>query len=361
MAGQRGGQSRTRRRVALATTVAAVSLAAALAPARSPRRRRTRRSSGPIPGGAASALEPRNVVEVLLSNRAEVDRLIATGVDLTEHLEAGAGGITVQAVLTPSEEARLRAEGFRISDTVQTQAEANAIMREREQAIDRLERTEQRTADLATAQQATDEVRVARADYFTSLGGQFLSVEAKSSDLDAATLTVSWDSGPGTEIGSGGSAELEPFVDADAYLYHRGQIEIDERPSMVEVTSSERRQRHRRGRGVAAARRRPRPGAVLQGLRRPLHGPDRAAAADRLAGGGVPAPRGDHRAPEPDQRLPPSRAGDPRLGGHRGRRGVGGRRHLTRLGPRGRKRPLDRARPTRTSPTRSSRSSRTAT
>ncbi len=238
MAGQRGGRSRTRRRVALATTVAAVTLTGALAPAALTAQAPDPALQQAVPGGAAAAVEPRNVVEVVLSSRAEVDRLIATGVDLTEHLEASAGGIAVQAVLTPSEEARLRAEGFRISGTVQTQAEANAIMRERKRAIGQLERKEQRTADLATAQQATDEVRVARADYFTSLGGQFLSVEAKSSDLDAATLTVSWDSGPGTEIGSGGSAELEPFIDADAYLYHRGQIEIDEHPSMVEVTSS---------------------------------------------------------------------------------------------------------------------------
>jgi hypothetical protein len=191
-----------------------------------------------VPGGVAAQPAPRNVVEIVVADRAELDRLIATGVDLTEHVESAQGGIVTQVVITPSEEANLRAAGFQIGRTVQSQAETDAVLRERERAIDRLERAEQRIEDTAPAQAAADTVRIARADYFTSLGDQFLSVEAKSSDLDAATLTVSWDSGPGTPMGSGGSAELEPFVDADVYLYHRGQNEVTVRPSHVEVTSS---------------------------------------------------------------------------------------------------------------------------
>jgi hypothetical protein len=236
MAGQHGGRSRAR--VVLATAVATLVMAGAMAPAVL-----TAETSGPaaqraVPGGAAAAVEPRSVVEVVVGNRAELDRLIATGVDLTEHIERRQGGVAIQAVLTPTEEAGLRASGFRLGRTVQTQADTSAILRQRERKIERLQRAELRTKRLATAQQQTDEVRIARADYFTSLGEQFLSVEAKSSELQTATLTVSWDSGPGTPMGSGGSAELEPFVDADVYLYHREQIEIDERPTMVEVTSS---------------------------------------------------------------------------------------------------------------------------
>jgi Zinc carboxypeptidase/Chitobiase/beta-hexosaminidase C-terminal domain len=234
MDGSRGLVSRRTRKGAIATAIAlfvtGVGLVAA-APGG------TAAPTEP-PGGAAAALEPRNVVEVAVHDRAELDRLVATGVDLTEHLEARGGATVVQAVLTAAEEARLAASGFELGRTVQTQAQADAIMRQRERKVERLERTEARTAALATAQQEIDAVRIARADYFTSLGEQFLSVEAKSSDLDAATLTVSWDSGPGTPMGSGGSAELEPFVDADVYLYHRGQFAIDERPATIEVTSS---------------------------------------------------------------------------------------------------------------------------
>jgi hypothetical protein len=224
--------------VVLATAVAMIVVVGGLAPAVL-----TAQTAGPaaqraVPGGAAAAVEPRSVVEVVVANRAELDRLIATGVDVTEHVERAPAGVVTQVVVTAAEQAGLAAQGFDIGQTVQTQAETNVLLRERARAIARLHRIEDRTADLATAQQQTDEVRIARADYFTSLGEQFLSVEAKSSELEAATLTVSWDSGPGTPIGSGGSAELEPFIDADVYLYHREQIEIDERPTMVEVTSS---------------------------------------------------------------------------------------------------------------------------
>jgi len=234
MTGPRGVVSRSTRRGVVAGAVAVLIVGVSLV-ASAPGG--TVAPTAP-PGGAAAKLKPRNVVEIEIQNRAELDRLIATGVDLTEHLESKAGVTVVQAVLTPGDEARLRSSGFEVGRTVQTQAEANAIRRQRERKLDRLERTEARTAALSTAQQQTDEVRIARADYFTSVGEQFLSVEAKSSNLEAATLTVSWDSGPGTPIGSGGSAELDPFVDADVYLYHREQIEIDGRPSTIEVTSS---------------------------------------------------------------------------------------------------------------------------
>ena len=238
MAGSSGGRSRARRRVALATTVTALVMAGAVAPAAFTAQTAAPTAKAVPAGGAASVLEPRNVVEVVVGDRAELERLIATGVDLTEQVDRAPSGVVTQVVVTPAEEAGLRAQGFQVGSTVQTQAETNAVVRERTRAIARVHRIEDRTADLATAQQATDEVRIARADYFTSLGEQFLSVEAKSSDLEAATLTVSWDSGPGTPVGSGGSAELDPFVDADAYLYHRGQFEIDEHPATIEVTSS---------------------------------------------------------------------------------------------------------------------------
>jgi Zinc carboxypeptidase/Chitobiase/beta-hexosaminidase C-terminal domain len=228
MFGHRGGRPRTRLRGALATTAGILILTGAAAgPA-----------AAAVPGGAGAKLKPSNVVEVVVDGRRELDRLVGTGADLTEHLSTRRGKIVVQAVLTSREAAGLRARGFRIGRTVQTQAHTESVLRQRKRTIARLRRSERRTARTASAAAATDAVRIARADYFTSLGGQFISVEAKSSELDAATLTVSWDSGPGTPMGSGGSATLEPFVDADVYLYHRGQFEVTGRPSRVEVTSS---------------------------------------------------------------------------------------------------------------------------
>jgi Zinc carboxypeptidase/Chitobiase/beta-hexosaminidase C-terminal domain len=247
MAGPRGGGPRALRRVMLAGAVAALTVAGTLGPgalagtASTASSGASAASAKPIkgvPGGPAARPEPHAIVEVVVDDRAELDRLVGTGVDLTEHIEAENGSTVTQAVVTPSEEADLRESGFEIGRTVQSQSDTNAVLRERDRAISRLERAERRTARLAAPAAATDEVRIARADYFTSLGEQFLSVEAKSSELDAATLTVRWDSGPGTPMGSGGSAELEPFVDADVYLYHRGENVVDARPSRIEVTSS---------------------------------------------------------------------------------------------------------------------------
>jgi hypothetical protein len=56
--------------------------------------------------------------------------------------------------------------------------------------------------------------------------GVGIDVEAKSSDGSAADLTIEWDAGPGTDIGDGGTAQLNDFVDAGQYLYHRGQFEL---------------------------------------------------------------------------------------------------------------------------------------
>jgi hypothetical protein len=194
--------------------------------------------AAPPPGGAASVVKPSKVVEITVKNRRQLDRLVGTGVDLTEHLRTRRGRIVTQAVVTASEAASLRARGFRVGRTVQTEAAAEAALRHRRRSIARLKQAERRIAGAARAAQVGDTVRIARADYFTSLGGQFISVEAKSSDLESATLTVSWDSGPGTPMGSGGTATLEPFVDADVYLYHRGQFPVTGQPARVEVTSS---------------------------------------------------------------------------------------------------------------------------
>ena len=54
---------------------------------------------------------------------------------------------------------------------------------------------------------AADEVAVQRADYVIDAGGTFLSVEARA-DSAATALTLEWDSGPATAMGSGGSAPM---------------------------------------------------------------------------------------------------------------------------------------------------------
>src|SRR5690606_5856486 len=100
----------------------------------------------------------------------------------------------------------------------------------------------QANADFAAATAFPPEegdVKVIRADYYTSGSNQILSVEAKwtQGQTSSATLLVERDSGPGTEIGSGGTQTISRFVDAGVYLYHRGAAQVSTRPEHIRVTS----------------------------------------------------------------------------------------------------------------------------
>ena len=59
-----------------------------------------------------------------------------------------------------------------------------------------------------------------------------------STTSSSPTLTLSWDSGPGTEIGSGGTIAMSRFVDAGVYMFNFRQVEVTTRPSRVRITSS---------------------------------------------------------------------------------------------------------------------------
>lgn len=179
--------------------------------------------------------EAAALVEVHLADRAALDRLITTGTDLAEKVAANDAGITVYAVLTPSQAQDLRQQGFTIGRTVETEANWAAAVAEREATIQAKRRGE---GYQTLAVSPNGAVKLLRADYFTSSQGRFLSVEAKSSAGPGDTLTLRWDSGPGTPMGSGGSISLLPFVDADVYLYHRRQVAVSARPQLVEVAST---------------------------------------------------------------------------------------------------------------------------
>jgi hypothetical protein len=83
------------------------------------------------------------------------------------------------------------------------------------------------------------DVVIIRADYYTSLDGAFLSVEAKWAEGQTSTeaLHVDRDSGPGTAFGSSGTQTLSRFVDAGVYLYHRGIAEVSVRPDRIRIIS----------------------------------------------------------------------------------------------------------------------------
>ena len=179
--------------------------------------------------------EPVSVVEIQVSDRAELDRLVNTAADVTEHVEVRDGDKYVQIVTTDSELALLRAQGFQIGRTVDTETQMKARQRGAERQL-------RAAADFDGIEQNVAEgehIKILRADHFTNLATQrFISIEAKTDAGATDALTVRWDSGPGTEMGSGGSTTLDPFVDAGKYLYHRRQISVAARPDKVEVVSS---------------------------------------------------------------------------------------------------------------------------
>ena len=196
----------------------------------------------PAPEPFADATEEVSVVEVHLAGSDELDRLVGTGVDLDHNVDRTAEGIVAHAVVTPSEAAALEADGFRLGAVVFGPDDSMARVAEREATIaEHVAENEEFAAAAASEGTPVDvsDVRIIRADYFTSFGEQFLSVEAKwangqTSDED---LTVERDSGRGTAFGSGGTDDIGRFVDAGVYLYHRGQDEVDVRPHRIRIVS----------------------------------------------------------------------------------------------------------------------------
>ncbi|WP_438854934.1 M14 family metallopeptidase [Agromyces sp. M3QZ16-3] len=185
----------------------------------------------PVAGGPDDP-DAVSIVTLTMADGDLLGAVVSGGYDLDHDVARTADGFAVTGIVTNAQIAELEAMGVGVqvvADEAQIEATRAARMAERDAAIDAAAETEAE-ADLLT----TDEVVIARADYFTSTDDtEFLSVEAKSSDADAADLTVEWDAGPGTAIGDGGSATMEAFVDAGEYLYHRVQVELSNRAALV--------------------------------------------------------------------------------------------------------------------------------
>lgn len=183
-----------------------------------------------LPSTTASAQSPEadvpDVAVLRIPDRATLDEVVDLGVDLDHDVEEVGSGLEVTGIVWPEEVAALEALGVDVSIAVtgeELEERRADLMDERAETIAAAEAT---AAEVGIA--AIDTVVIARADRFTSLGDQYLSVEAKSTDEQAAGLTVEWDAGEGTEIGDGGTASLGAFVDAGEYQYHRGQFNLSE-------------------------------------------------------------------------------------------------------------------------------------
>nr|WP_062341577.1 M14 family zinc carboxypeptidase [Herbidospora sakaeratensis] len=173
------------------------------------------------------------LIRIVVPDQAAVDRLNDMGVDLAEYKKPTDEGLEIHAVLSPEEAQALRDQGYDLRGTISDQSDVAENQAQRRQALARIAAAE--AAD-------SDKLTVLRSEWFTNTGNQrFLSVEVKSSAVDAETvLTVSWDNGPGTEPGSGGTATMSRFTDAGQYMYHRfnSPLPINTAPSKVTITSN---------------------------------------------------------------------------------------------------------------------------
>ncbi|MFB8385741.1 M14 family zinc carboxypeptidase [Microbacterium sp. NPDC055910] len=180
-----------------------------------------------------------NVVEVTVPDRDELDRLIATGVDLDHGVDQhDNGSLTVQAVVSDSQVAALEARGFTIGSVLYTEQDTEDVLAERE-AFRTQTLAENRSFSRAAQADDVSSIEILRVDYYTSFGVGYLSVEARFADgqTNTAPMVVRRDSGPGTEIGSGGQQNITRFVDASVYIKHRGAAAVQTRPEMISITS----------------------------------------------------------------------------------------------------------------------------
>ncbi|MBC6466416.1 M14 family metallopeptidase [Actinomadura alba] len=191
--------------------------------------------SSNVPAERRSTYEQNGValMRVIVPDQAGIDRLEQLGVDLAEYSRPADGGVEVHAILSPQESKDLRDKGVDVRDAIADQTDVTQLRQERSQKL----------STLAQQAQGADTLTPMRAEWFTSLPDdqKFLSVEVKTSDTAATNiLTATWDSGPGTAPGSGGTATMSRFTDAGQYMYHRFNtpLPLTSAPSKLEITST---------------------------------------------------------------------------------------------------------------------------
>ncbi|MBM7519807.1 M14 family zinc carboxypeptidase [Nocardioides nitrophenolicus] len=189
--------------------------------------------------------EAADVVEIVVSGTAELDRLVATGVDLDHGVHQEEDGLGVRAVVTPSEVAQLKKLGFRVGETLLTPEDSEAALAERDATV-RANAEAAEAFDEAATDPDVSDVKILRADYYTSFGVPVLSVEAQVADgANVANLIVERDAGPGTAFGDGGTQVLQDFTDVGVYMYHFGASstadgdpsKLTTRPDRIRITS----------------------------------------------------------------------------------------------------------------------------
>jgi hypothetical protein len=221
----------------------------------------------PAAGQAGRGIDPHqglSLVEVDFSSKAAAMRLQLKahryGVEFNDHYlrHNRNGSVTATVFGTERGFARLARAGYNLGPTI----EGPATWESRIAEITARKRAERRSRaaaldnSIGTASHE-EEIVILRVDYFENYAGRFLSVEAKDRLGSAAptgstyigpSLSLSWDSGPGTPIVSTPrpmSVNIDPDTTPDTYIEHRLLVRIGEpgtttpaRPTRVRVGSS---------------------------------------------------------------------------------------------------------------------------
>jgi Zinc carboxypeptidase/Chitobiase/beta-hexosaminidase C-terminal domain len=183
------------------------------------------------------------------------------GIDFNDHYlrHEADGTITVTVFGDDEAIAAVDAAGFEVGRTIEGPNTWRNRIKARETVVRKENRADAAALDepVVTPQSHTDEIVVLRVDYFENYAGRFLSVEAKdrlggSTPTGAVytgpTLSLSWDSGPGTPIDSPPrpmNVNIDPDTSPDTYIEHRELIRIGDagtftprRPDRVRIGSS---------------------------------------------------------------------------------------------------------------------------
>jgi Zinc carboxypeptidase/Chitobiase/beta-hexosaminidase C-terminal domain len=223
--------------------------------------------SGAASGQDARGIDPNqgeSLVEVDLPSKAAAMRLQLEaeqyGIEFNDHyLRNNAdGSVTVTVFGTAEDFASLRDAGYSLGSTIEGPATWEARVDEY-MADKRAERRSDAAAldNPITTASHEDEIVILRVDYFENYAGRFLSVEAKDRQGSAApegstyigpSLSLSWNTGPGTEIDSTPrtmSVNIDPDTTPDTYIEHRQLVRIGApgaadppRPTRIRIGSS---------------------------------------------------------------------------------------------------------------------------
>ena len=222
-------------------------------------------------GAAANGEEARGIdpnqgdslVEVVLPDKAAAIRLQldaeSYGVDFNDHyLRKNANGTVTATVFgTEDELAALQDAGYELGATIEGPATWRARLAERQADVKAEKQADAAALGDIGITSHEDELVVLRVDYFENYDGRFLSVEAKTrlatvdgvgGDYTGPTLSLSFNSGPGTPIDSTPrtmNVNIDPDTTPDTYIEHRELVRIGEpasptpgAPTMISIGSS---------------------------------------------------------------------------------------------------------------------------